>query len=146
MYKQRHFHRLDSEKITQGKQDYRAQLLRTANARIIGPYRFNELVDKAEAMAWKLDHKFVNLPRSLEESMHTRLLAAYAKQEDESKQKSFFPKVRVDVAAGAGEIPPALLKDLPADYLASLQKAQKVEEPTAIPIRKIRERIYSEKA
>ena len=48
--------------------------------------------------------------------MHTRLLAAYTKSEEQDSQKPFFPKVKIE----EGDIPESLLKDLPQEYLAKI--------------------------
>ena len=79
LYKSRHFKVLDAkvaaptdEDNFQGddKKDFRYQLLQTANAKLIGPTGFRNIIDKAVEMGWKLDNKILNLPSALENEMH----------------------------------------------------------------------------
>ena len=79
LYKQRHFHGLaPAEKATKEgalptKRNFKNELLKIANAKIISKIRYIRMVEHAEDRHITLENRIINLPTREEENMRLRL-------------------------------------------------------------------------
>lgn len=79
LYKQRHFNGLaTAEKAAKDgapppKRDFKNELLKIANAKIISKIRYKRIVENAEDRHTTLENRIINLPPREEESMRLRL-------------------------------------------------------------------------
>ena len=64
------------------KRDFRNQLLRTANAKIITSKKIEKLIERNVILTLQFDNKIINLPFDIERKMHQDLLNQFAIKEE----------------------------------------------------------------
>jgi len=86
LYKKRHFNTLgskgDGAKKHHVKGDFKNDLLKIANARIIHKNKFKQVVDAAVDRGWALQNRIINLPPQEEKNMRLRLEEAVTFSKD----------------------------------------------------------------